>query len=390
MRATKDAVDRRPSASAVSISSLRDASLRRLPRAVFDFIDGGSYDEISLGANRSALDRLRLRQRVMIDVSARNPGTTIVHEPVGLPVVLAPTGLMGFVHPDGEVLAARAAQAFNVPLCLSVLSVCAIEEVASVISKPLWFQLYLFKDRRINEDLLRRAQDANCPVLVLTMDLHVEGRRNRDLINGFTIPPRFSLLRAFLARPRWAWAIKRNKHKTLGTLEKYVPGPPSLASVTTWLAKELNVSFDHTDLKWVRQNWSGKLIVKGILDSEDAKIATDLGVDAIVVSNHGGRQLDGAPTPVEAIPKIRDAVGERVELLFDSGIRSGLDVLKALGLGAKAVFLARPFLYGLGAYGEAGVCRALELIAEELDVGMALTGVTDLRSLPRDLVLDLE
>jgi len=387
LRATPDAIHREPDAPAINIASLREAARRRLPRAVFDFVEGGSYDEITLRANRAALDRLRLRQRVMIDVSARDPGTTIAGEPAGLPIVLAPTGFMGLVHPDGEIHAAIAAQASNVPLCLSVLSVCTLEEVAAAVAKPIWFQLYLFKDRHVSQDLLQRAQDAKCRVLVLTMDLHMEGRRDRDLINGFTIPPRFSLLRAFLSRPRWALAIKRNRHKTLGTLERYVAGPPNLTAATKWLAKELNVSFDHRDLEWVRRNWPGKLVVKGILDAEDAKIAADLGADAIVVSNHGGRQLDGAPTPVAAFPKIRDTVGDRVELLFDSGIRSGLDVLKALGLGARAVFLGRPFLFGLGAYGEAGVRKALEIIAGELDVGMALTGVTGLTSVPRDLVL---
>jgi L-lactate dehydrogenase (cytochrome) len=323
----------------------------------------------------------------MMDVSARDLGTTIVGETVGLPVVLAPTGLMGVVYPDGELHAAKAAHAYNVPLCLSVLSVCSLEEVAAAVANSVWFQLYLFKDRGVNQDLLRRAQEAKCPVLVLTMDLHMEGRRDRDLINGFTIPPRFSVLRAFLGHPRWAITIKLNSHKTLCTLQKYVAGPPDLTATTQWLARELSVSFNHSDLAWVRQNWPGKLIVKGILDPEDAKIAADLGVDAIVVSNHGGRQLDGAPTPVDVFPKIRDIVGDRVELIFDSGIRSGLDVLKAIGLGARAVFLGRPFLYGLGAFGEAGVRKALEFIADELDVGMALTGTTDLRSVPRDLIL---
>ncbi|MEZ0167599.1 L-lactate dehydrogenase [Microvirga sp. TS319] len=372
-----------------NIEDLRELARNRVPKTFFEYVEAGSYDEITLGANRSALDALELRQQVMVDVSSRVQATTIVGQPVSLPVALAPAGLTGAVYPNGEIHAAQAAEAFGVPFCLSTMSVCSIEDVAAAVAKPFWFQLYLMKDRGFSQSLIERAHAARCPVLVLTMDLHVEGQRTADVHNGLGIPPRLTLTNILdiAKHPRWAFGMVRSKEYTFGNLKDAIRNSGNLGILSEWVKQQFDPSFDRSDLEWVRKLWPGKLIVKGILDPQDAEIAVAAGADAVLVSNHGGRQLDGAPSTVEAFPPIRDAVGDRTELLFDSGIRSGLDVLKALALGARACFIGRAYLYGLGARGKVGVCKALSLISEELDTGMALTGVTDVKAVSRDVLV---
>ncbi|MBZ6075621.1 alpha-hydroxy acid oxidase [Microvirga puerhi] len=380
----------RPSWDTIAnIEDLREIAKRRMPRTFFEYVEAGSYDELTLRANREALDALELRQRVMVDVSARIQETTIVGEPVSLPVALAPAGLTGAVYPNGEIHAARAAQSSGVPFCLSTMSVCSIEDVAAATGKPFWFQLYLMKDRGFSQSLIERAHAAQCPTLILTMDLHVEGQRTADVHNGLGIPPRMTLSNVMdiAMHPRWAFGMLGSKEYTFGNLKDAIKHSGNLGILSEWVKQQFDPSFDRHDVEWVRKLWPGKLIIKGILDPKDAEIAVAAGADAVLVSNHGGRQLDGAPSTVEAFPAVRDAVGDRAEILFDSGIRSGLDVLKALALGAQACLIGRAYLYGLGAGGEAGVSKALSLISEELDAGMALTGVTDVKTVQRDVIV---
>jgi L-lactate dehydrogenase (cytochrome) len=368
--------------------NLKAAARRRLPRAIFDYIEGGSYDEVTLKANLADLAGLRLSQRVLANAASRHQRTTIVGLRASMPVALAPIGLAGLLYPQGEIYAARAAQEFGVPFCLSTLSCCSIEDVAAAVHAPFLFQLYMFKDRAINSALLQRAEQAECPALVLTLDTAVPGRRNRDLDNGLVVPLRVRARHVvgILTRLRWTFGWLSSK-RTLGNLAMFVPGSSKLADVSAWAERHYKGAVGKVDVEWVREQWPGKLIIKGILDPNDARDAVNLGADAIIVSNHGGRQLDGADTPVKAFPAIRDAVGSDVELIFDGGVRSGLDVLKALGLGAKACLIGRAYAYGLAAYGEAGVTTALQLIEQELDTAMALTGVNDVAALPQGLVI---
>jgi L-lactate dehydrogenase (cytochrome) len=373
---------------ACNLGDLKEAARKRLPRAILDYIEGGSYDEVTLTANRADLANLILRQRVLAGVSLRKRDTTIAGQHASIPVALGPTGFAGLIYPRGELHTARAAQSFGVPFCLSTLSACSIEEVAQAIEDPFFFQLYLFKDHAIDLALLQRAEQAGCPAIVLTLDTAVQGRRNRDLRNGLVVPlkVRTQLALEMLTKPRWTLGWFRSK-RTMGNLTMFVPGKPDLANVSAWAERNYKGPVVVSDVEWVRSHWKRKLILKGILDPNDARLAAKLGADAIVVSNHGGRQLDGVQTPVKAFPAIKDAVGENVELLFDSGVRSGLDVLKTLGLGARGCLLGRAYLYGLAGHGEAGVTTALQLIAEELDAGMALTGVKDVTQVPSNLLL---
>jgi L-lactate dehydrogenase (cytochrome) len=380
-----------PSWDAVAtIEDLRRIAKRRVPRTFFEYVEAGSYDELTRRANRADLDALLLRQRVMVDVSSRSQGTTIVGEPTSMPVALAPAGLTGAVYPNGEIHAARAAHKFGVPFCLSTMSVCSIEDVAGAVQKPFWFQLYLMRDRGFSRSLIERAKAARCPALVLTMDLHVEGQRTPDVHNGLGIPPRLTVANVIdiALHPRWAFGMLRGKEFTFGNLKDAIKNSGNLGAMSEWVKHQFDPSFDVHDVEWVRKLWPGKLIVKGILDPQDARDAAEAGADAVLVSNHGGRQLDGAPSTAAAFPAVREAVGDRTELLFDSGIRSGLDVLKALGLGARACFVGRAYLYGLGAGGEAGVARALTIMSEELDAGMALTGQTDVKAVPPDVIVN--
>jgi L-lactate dehydrogenase (cytochrome) len=378
----------KPPAVALHPGHLKETARRRLPHVIYDFLEGGSNDEVTLKRNRDDFAAVQLNQRVFDHVASRNMCTVLFGQRAAIPVALAPIGLGGLFYPRAEICAARAASAFGVPYCLSTLSSCSIEEVAAAVSTPFLFQLYMFKDRAINAALLQRADRAHCPALVLNVDTAVQGRRNRDLDNDAVVPlkvrPRHVV--QILRRPRWLlnWLLYKS---TLGNLVPYSPEGSDLATVSAWAEPRFKGAVTVADLEWVRHTWPRKLVVKGILNPEDAKLAVKLGADSIVVSNHGGRQLDGAASTINMLPAIREAVGDDVELLLDSGVRSGFDVLKALGLGANGCLLGRAFVYGLAAHGETGVSAALELFAQELDEAMALTGTADVNALPEGIVL---
>jgi L-lactate dehydrogenase (cytochrome) len=363
------------------IEDLRALSKKRIAKAIFDYVDRGSYSEATLRANRADLESLTFRQRVAIDVDRRSTRTTMVGQEVAMPVALAPTGLAGLNWADGEILAARAAERFGVPFTLSTMSICSIEDVASVVKRPFWFQLYVMRDRGFSASLVQRAKAAGCSALVLTLDLQVQGQRHQDLKNGLAVPPRltFATLMDVLRKPGWTMNVLMGKRRSFGNLEGRIPNADSLTTLSQWIAGQFDPTLSWKDVEWIRGLWGGKIILKGILDAEDAKIASSTGVDAIVVSNHGGRQLDGAVSSIRALPEVVDAVGGRTEVLFDGGVRSGQDVLKALALGAKGTMIGRAFLYGLGALGEKGVTRTLEIIRNELDVSMALCGLRDVK-----------
>jgi L-lactate dehydrogenase (cytochrome) len=363
------------------IEDLRQLARRKVPRAFFDYAEAGSYSQETLRANRADLERVKLRQRVLVDVSQRDLATTIVGEKVSFPLALAPIGLCGMQHGDGEILACRAAQAAGIPFTLSTMSICAIEDVAQAVGKLFWFQLYVMKDRGFVRALIERAAAARCSALVLTLDLQVLGQRHCDIRNGMTVPPQIKLgnLVDIAMKPAWALSILRGKRKTFGNLAGHVRGMENVNSLAQWTASQFDPALSWKDVEWVRGLWPGKLILKGILDAEDAKIAAHSGVDAIVVSNHGGRQLDGAMSSIRALPEVAEVAGGKVEVWLDGGVRSGQDVLKALALGADATMIGRAFLYGLGAMGETGVTRVLEIMQRELDVTMALCGLRDVR-----------
>jgi len=370
------------------IEDLRELSRKRIARAIFDYVDRGSYTESTLRANRADLELLTLRQRVGIDVDRRSTRGTMLGEEVSMPVGLAPVGLTGLNWADGEILAARAAQRFGVPFTLSTMSICSIEDVAGGVDQPFWFQLYVMRDRGFAASLIERAKAAGCSALVLTLDLQVQGQRHRDLKNGLAVPPTLTLGTALdiMMKPAWALNVLRGKRKSFGNLEGRIPDANSLTTLSQWIAGQFDPTLSWKDVEWVKNLWGGKLVLKGVLDAEDAKIAAQSGADAIVVSNHGGRQLDGTMSSIRALPEVVDAVGERIEVWFDGGIRGGQDVLKALALGARATLIGRAFAYGLGAMGEAGVTRALEIIQRELDVTMALCGLRNVREANRSIL----
>ena len=363
------------------IEDLRELAKKRVARAIFEYVDCGSYTECTLRANKADIEAIGLRQRVGIDVDHRSTKTTMLGREVTMPAALAPIGLLGLNWANGEILAARAANQFGVPFTLSTMSICSIEDVAEGTGKPFWFQLYVMRDRGFAASLIERAKRAGCSALVLTLDLQIQGQRHRDLKNGLAVPPRLTLGTAFdiLRKPGWALNVMTNKRRSFGNLEGRIPNADSLTTLSQWIAGQFDPTLSWKDVEWVRNRWGGPLVLKGILDVEDAKIAAQSGADAIVVSNHGGRQLDGAVSSVRALPEIAEAVGDRIAVWFDGGIRSGQSLLKALALGAKAVMLGRAFVYGLGAKGEAGVLQALQVIQKELDVTMALTGTRDVK-----------
>src|ERR1700754_4963348 len=359
------------------IEDLRLLHKHRVPKAFFDYADRGSYTEQTLRANRADLEAIRFRQRILVDVSKRDLSTTILGEPAALPLILAPVGLLGMQHGDGEILACRAAQAAGIPFTLSTMSICSIEDVAASVDKPFWFQLYVMKDRGFIKALIERAIAAKCSALVLTVDLQVIGQRHQDIKNGITVPPEWSLskLLDFASKPSWVSGVLRGKRRTFGNIAGHVKNADDLNRLAEWTASQFDTSLNWKDIDWIRSIWPGKLILKGILDVEDAEIAAKTGAQAIVVSNHGGRQLDGAPSSIEVLPEIAEAVGSQVEIMFDGGIRSGQDVMRALALGAKSCMIGRAYAYGLGAGGQAGVAKAIEIIQKELLTTMGLCGV---------------
>jgi L-lactate dehydrogenase (cytochrome) len=364
-------------ASIVNVSDMETLARRRIPGWVFDYAAGGSYDERTLHANQNDLARLTFDQRVMVDVSSRKMATTIVGIPTALPIGIAPTGLAGFFHPDGEIHAARAAIAADIPYCLSTVSICSIEDVRAAAG-PFWFQIYVMRDRGFTRSLIERARLADCPALVLTLDLPLQAQRHRDIRNGLVIPPRFTLkaLLEMTMKARWSLGMAKAGRFDFGNF-KDAPKTGGMASFARWVADSFDPTFTWGDVAWIRENWPGKLILKGILNADDAKMAMNVGADAIVVSNHGGRQLDGAPSTISVLPEIADTLGGKTEIIFDSGIRSGQDVLKALALGARYCLIGRAHLYGLAAGGQSGVAKVIDIMRRELDVSMALTGSSD-------------
>ena len=365
-----------------NIEDLRRLARRRVPRMMFDYVDAGSYDEITRDANLRELRALRLRQRVLVNTTGRSLATEMVGEEVAMPLAIAPTGLTGLLRGDGEILIARAAEAAGIPFCLSTMSMATIEDIAAAIRRPFWFQLYVLRDRGFSQSMIERARAVNCPVLMVTVDVPLRGQRHSDIKNGLTVPPRPTLRNAWdiVTKPGWTLGVMRAKRKTFGNIEAYLKqGRVNLMGAGEWSTKHFDQTLNWRDMEWIRDQWPGKLVLKGILDVEDAKLAAVVGADAIVVSNHGGRQLDHAPATITVLPEIARAVGHQIEVLFDGGIRSGQDTLKALALGARGCLVGRAPLYGLAAMGEKGAKLALDILRAELDITMMLTGVTDLR-----------
>ena len=371
------------------IEDLRLLAQRRVPRMFYDYADSGSWTESTYRANQADFQDILLRQRVAVNMDNRSTATTMAGVPVAMPVAIAPTGLTGMQHADGEMLAARAAQRFGIPFTLSTMSICSIEDIAQATRAPFWFQLYWMRDRDFMDNLMDRAKAAGVSALMLTLDLQVLGQRHKDLKNGLTAPPKPTLANILnlMGKPRWCLGMARTKRHGFGNLMGHAKGVSDMSSLGTWTKEQFDPRLDWNDVAWIKKRWGGKLILKGIMDVEDARLAADSGADALVVSNHGGRQLDGAPSSIRALPEIADAVGPRIEVWMDGGIRSGQDVLKAWALGARGTLIGRAMLWGLGAMGEAGVSKALEIIHKELDITMAFCGHTDIRNVDRKILL---
>src|SRR5712675_395904 len=359
------------------IEDLRQLHKRKVPKAFFDYADRGSYAEETLRANRSDLEAIKFRQRILVDVSRRDLSTTILGEPASMPLILAPVGLLGMQYGDGEIIACRVAQAASIPFTLSTMSICSIEDVAANVDKPFWFQLYVMKDRGFIKALIERAIAAKCSALVLTVDLQVIGQRHQDIKNGMSVPPEWSVSKFFDfdSKPGWVSGVLRGKRRTFGNLVGHLKGTDDITALGTWIATQFDTTLTWKDIDWIRSIWPGKLILKGILDVEDAEEAAKTGAHALVVSNHGGRQLDGAPSSIEVLPEIVDVVGSQMEVMFDGGIRSGQDVMRALALGAKSCMIGRAYIHGLGAFGGPGVTKAIDIIRNELLTTMGLCGV---------------
>src|SRR5437899_2094864 len=359
------------------IEDLRQLHKQRVPKVFFDYADRGSYTEDTLRANSDDLAQIKSRQRSLVDASKRDLSTPIPCEPAAMPLILAPVGLLGMQHGDGEIYACRAAQAAGIPFTQSTMSICSIEDIAAAVDKPFWFQLYVMKDRGFIKALIERAIAAKCSALVLTVDLQVIGQRHQDIKNGMTVPPEWSLskLLDFASKPAWVAGVLQGKRRTFGNLAGHLKVSEDITALSTWINSQFDPSLNWKDIDWIRSIWPGKLILKGILDVEDAEIAAKTGAQAIVVSNHGGRQLDGAPSSIEVLPEIVDVVGSQMEIMFDGGIRTGMDMMRALALGAKSCMIGRAYAYGLGAAGEAGVAKTIDILGKELTTTMGLGGV---------------
>ncbi len=369
-----------------TIHDLQRLFKKRVPKMFHDYVNSGSWTESTYRANESDFEKIKFRQRVAVDMSNRTLDTTMLGQKVSMPVAIAPTGLTGMLYADGEMLGAKAAEAMGVPFTLSTMSVCSIEDVASVTTKPFWFQLYVMKDRGFVENLIERAKAANCSALVLTLDLQILGQRHKDIQNGLSVPPKMTASQIYnmAIKPAWCMNMLTTKRHSFRNIEGHVKDATDLSSLSVWTQKQFENKLSWDDIEWIKQKWGGPLILKGILDVEDAKLAVKSGADAIIVSNHGGRQLDGARSSISVLPEIVDAVGGQIEVHMDGGIRSGQDVLKAISLGAKGVYIGRPFLYGLGAMGQEGVTTALEIIRNEMDISMAFCGERDINQMSRN------
>jgi L-lactate dehydrogenase (cytochrome) len=371
------------------IEDLRRLAEKRVPRMFYDYADSGSWTEGTYRANESDFQKIKFRQRVAVNMENRSTATTMIGQQVAMPVAIAPTGLTGMQHADGEILAARAARKFGIPFTLSTMSICSIEDVAKHAGEGFWFQLYVMKDRAFIERLIDRAKAANCSALVLTLDLQILGQRHKDLKNGLSAPPKLTVKNMIniATKPRWALGMLGTPRRQFGNIVGHVSGVSNMGSLSEWTAKQFDPALNWGDVEWIKNRWGGKLILKGIQDVEDAKLAVQSGADALIVSNHGGRQLDGAQSSIEALPSIVEAVGSQIEVHMDGGVRSGQDVLRARALGARGVYIGRPFLYGLGAMGEAGVSKCLEIIHKELDISMAFCGHTKIDTVDKSILL---
>ncbi len=372
-----------------TIEDLRVLAEKRVPRMFYDYADSGSYTESTYRSNETDFSRIKLRQRVAVNMEGRSTASTMVGQQVAMPVAIAPTGLTGMQHADGEILAARAAREFGIPFALSTMSICSIEDVAKHAGEGFWFQLYVMKDRGFIERLIDRAKAAHCGALILTLDLQILGQRHKDIKNGLSAPPKLTLknIANMMTKPRWCMGMLGTPRRQFGNIVGHVSGVADMSSLSSWTASQFDPALSWDDVQWIKDRWGGKLIIKGIMDAEDAKLAARSGADALIVSNHGGRQLDGAPSSIQALPAIVDAVGSQIEVHMDGGIRSGQDVLKARALGARGTYIGRAMLYGLGAMGHAGVAKAIDIIHKELDTTMAFCGHTQIDRVNREILL---
>jgi L-lactate dehydrogenase (cytochrome) len=371
------------------IEELRQLARKRVPKMFYDYVDAGSWTEYSYRANEADLQRIEFRQRVAVDIANRSTASSMVGQAVAMPMAIAPTGLTGMVHADGEILAARAAKTFGIPFTLSTMSICSLEAVAQATQNhPFWFQLYVMRDRQFVVNLIERAKDANCHALVVTMDLQVFGQRHKDIKNGLSTPPKMTLrnILNIASKPRWCRNMLGTQHRNFGNIIGHASGVDSIDAMMEWTQQQFDPCLSWRDVEWIKQRWGGKLIVKGIMDAEDARLAVEAGADAVIVSNHGGRQLDGVSSSISMLPQIVAAVKQHAEVHFDGGIRSGQDVLKAIALGAQGTYIGRSMLYGLGALGEEGVTTALNIIRNEFDLSMAFCGKTNVGSIGGDIL----
>lgn len=374
------------------IEDFRRLAERRVPRMFYDYADSGSWTEQTYRSNESDFQKLKFTQRVAVDIETRNIRSTMAGQDVAMPVALAPTGLTGMQWADGEILAARAAERFGVPFTLSTMSICSIEDVAARTTQPFWFQLYVMRDRDFIGRLIERAKAAGCSALVLTLDLQVLGQRHKDIRNGLSTPPKPTLknMLNLVTKPRWCMNMLKTPRRSFGNIVGHAKGVGDLSSLSSWTAEQFDPSLSWSDIEWIKNRWGGKLILKGIMDPQDIPMAIDTGADALIVSNHGGRQLDGAPSSIAALPRIVHAADDKIEIWMDGGIRSGQDILRARALGARGTMIGRSFLYALGAMGEAGVTRCLQILANELDISMAFCGRTDINDVDRSILLNAD